>query len=194
MVYDHDFTSFAAGVGIPQGIYAGVNTSGYINLGMRQDSRELADDSRRNGWYNPGQYDDAQTPSLLLLWDGGGRNNRHHYLFKAAVQPVANALGMAIRIAHYRPYTSTYNPIDHRLLPPVSRVCRGVIFTSLERVQPFIEQTQTRQGLPVTVQIIHKIYQIGRQVLDDFKRNMPIVFDDFLPQWNYTALPNAEVI
>ncbi|MEL6763251.1 MAG: hypothetical protein AAFO87_06200 [Cyanobacteria bacterium J06607_6] len=29
-----------------------------------------------------------------------------------------------IRIAHYPPYTSKYNPIEHRLFPQVSRACR----------------------------------------------------------------------
>ena len=28
----------------------------------------------------------------------------------------------------------------------------------------------------------------------DFKETMRIVFDEFLPQWNYTALPSMEVI
>ncbi len=39
-----------------------------------------------------------------------------------------NDLGIEIRIAHYPPYTSTYNPIEHRLFPQVSRACQGMIF------------------------------------------------------------------
>jgi hypothetical protein len=31
-------------------------------------------------------------------------------------------------------------------------------------------------------------------VADDFKETIKIVFDEFLPQWNYTAVPNREVI
>jgi len=72
--------------------------------------------------------------------------------------------------------------------------CRGAVFSSLARVKYLMAQTKTQQGLSVVVQIIHKIYQIGRQVSDEFKKNMPIRFDDYLPQWNYTADPNAEVI
>jgi len=44
------------------------------------------------------------------------------------------------------------------------------------------------------VNIIDKVYQTGRKVVADFKENMTIKFDKFLPKWNYTALPNAEVI
>ena len=31
-------------------------------------------------------------------------------------------------MAHYPPYCSKYNPIEHRLFPHVTRACQGVIF------------------------------------------------------------------
>jgi hypothetical protein len=31
-------------------------------------------------------------------------------------------------------------------------------------------------------------------VAEGFKANMKIVFDEFLPQWNYTAKPELQVI
>ena len=59
-------------------------------------------------------------------------------------------------------------------------------------------RTKTKQGLRVTVNVIDKVYQTGREVAESFKANMPIIFDDFLPQWNYTAVPtkltNVQVI
>ena len=41
----------------------------------------------------------------------------------------------------------------------------------------------------MTVDIIEHVYETGRKVADDFKDNMTIVFDQILPQWNYTAVP-----
>jgi hypothetical protein len=38
------------------------------------------------------------------------------------------------------------------------------------------------------------VYATGRKVAADFKETMRIVFDDFLPQWNYRAIPSAQVI
>ena len=99
--------------------------------------------------------------------------------------------GIEIRIAHYPPYTSKYNPIEHRLFPHVTRACQGVIFTSVGLVKDLIAKTRTSTGLKVTVRIIDKVYQTGRKVADDFKETMRIIFDDFLPQWNYTAAPNG---
>jgi hypothetical protein len=46
-------------------------------------------------------------------------------------------------------------------------------------------------GLSVTVRVIDKIYEAGRKVDDAFKKNMPIVFDTFLPKWNYRVVPQS---
>jgi hypothetical protein len=76
----------------------------------------------------------------------------------------------------------------------VTRACRGAIFTSLEVVKRLMERAHTQQGLSVTVQIIDQVYATGRKVAESFKHNLPILFDSFLPPWNYRAVPNAQVI
>ena len=194
LTYDHDFTSFAQGVVIPHGLYDLKQNIGYINLGRSKDTSQFACDCLRNWWYHQGQYDYPQATSILILCDGGGSNSSRHYIFKQDLQRLADEIGLEIRIAHYPPYTSKYNPIEHRLFPHVTRACQGVIFTSIELVKELVEKTTTSTGLNVTVHIIDKIYETGRKVADDFRETMKIVFDDFLPQWNYTAVPNREVI
>jgi hypothetical protein len=59
-----------------------------------------------------------------------------------------------------------------------------------------MEKTKTAQGLQVTVEVLDKVYQTGRKVAEGFKENMTLVFDSYLPECNYTAVPqqNAEVI
>ena len=52
-----------------------------------------------------------------------------------------------------------------------------------------MEKTSTSTGLQVTVDILDKVYATGRKCAEGFKKNMKILFDDFLPQWNYTAVP-----
>jgi hypothetical protein len=103
---------------------------------------------------------------------------------------LADEIGLQIRIAHYPPYCSKYNPIEHRLFPHVTRACQGVIFKNTELVKELMAKTGTSKGLKVTVQIIDKVYETGRKVADDFKQTMKIVFDEFLPRWNYTAVPH----
>jgi len=110
------------------------------------------------------------------------------------LQQLADEIGVEIRIAHYPPYTSKYNPIEHRLFPHVTRACQGVIFTTVELVKELMEKTNTKTGLKTFVHIIHKLYHTGRKVAADFKENMTIKFDQLLPKWNYTAIPNGKVI
>jgi hypothetical protein len=104
---------------------------------------------------------------------------------------------MPIRIAHYPPYCSKYNPIEHRLFPHMTRSSKGVIFTDIEIAREVYSQTETTTGLQVVVESIKKVYQTGRKAVESFKENMKIVFDRFLSQWNYTTLPqdkNVQII
>lgn len=187
--YDHDFSSFSEGIIIPHGLYdIGLNI-GYIQLGTSHDTGEFACDSLRYWWYNFGKKEYSDATSILIPCDGGGSNSSRHYLFKEDLQALSDEIGIEIRIAHYPPYCSKWNPIEHRFFPHVTRACQGVVFTSVELVKELMEKAQTKTGLKTFVYIIDKVYKTGRKYADDFKKNMRIVFDDFLPQWNYCALP-----
>lgn len=195
---DHDFVSSAAGVVIPHSLYDQKLNIGYIQIGTSHDTSEFVCDSLRHWWYTYGQLHYPQATSILIKCDGGGSNDARHYLFKRDLQVLADEIGIEIRIAHYPPYCSKYNPIEHRLFPHVTRACQGVVFASIELVKELMEKTQTKTGLKAFVHIIDKVYQIGRKVADDFKENMRIVFDDVLPKWNYRTVPfspsNGKVI
>src|SRR5436309_11831227 len=130
-----------------------------------------------------------QARRLLILCDGGGSNSATQYLFKEDLQRLANRLGLELRVAHYPPYCSKYNPIEHRVFPHVTRACQGVIFHTLEVAKQFIERAKTSAGLRVTVSVLEKVYATGRKCAEGFKETMKILFDDFLPKWNYRAIP-----
>jgi hypothetical protein len=193
-VYDHDWPSLASGVAIPHGLYDLTDNIGYIQIGTSRDTSEFACDSIRYWWTNYGQQHYPLANSILLLCDSGGSNSSRHYIFKQDLQALVNELGIEIRIAHYPPYTSKYNPIEHRLFPHLSRVCRGVIFDSVKTVKDLMATATTRKGLKVFTTILDKVYNTGRKVAEDFKSTMEIVFDEFLPQWNYTAQPQLHPI
>lgn len=189
--YDHDFPSFAEGIIIPHAIYDLSQNKGYITLGTSSDTSSFACENLKRWWLTQGRLDYPTASSLLILCDGGGSNSSRHYLFKEALQNLANDLGLAIRIAHYPPYCSKYNPIEHLLFPHVTRACQGVVFKTIELVKNLMARTSTKQGLSVTVTILEKVFQTGLKYSKDFKKSMPIVFDKVLPQWNYTAVPQT---
>lgn len=189
---DHDFGSAAQGVIIPHGLYDVQRHHGHINLGLSHDTSRFACDSAERWWVQHGQRYYPQARSWLWLCDGGGSNASNRYVFKAALQALANRLGLEIRVAHYPPYASKYNPIERRLFPHITRACQGVIFVSVELVKELMERTKTKTGLWVTVDIIKDRYATGEKAPDGFKEQMPIVFDESLPKWNYRAIPQRK--
>jgi hypothetical protein len=191
--WDHDFNSFAEGVVIPHGIYDLKSNVGYIQIGTSYETSQFACDSLRYWWRTYGSQQYPQTTSLLVLCDGGGSNSSRYYIFKYDLQQLADELGIEIRIAHYPPYCSKYNPIEHRLFPHVTRACQGVVFTSVELVKQLMSKTKTETGLKAFVHIIDKVYERKRKVCDEFKENLPLIFDEFLPRWNYRAIPRPIV-
>ena len=178
---------------IPHGIYDSQQNRGYITLGNSKDTSEFACESLKNWWNNYEKATYYNANSILAKCDGEGSNNANHYIFKEDWQKLVNKIGgIEIRIAHYPPYTSKYNPIEHRLFPHITRACQVVIFTSLELVKALVEKTQTQTGLSVAVNILNRVYKTGRKVADNFKNTMQIVFDEYLPKWNYQAVPQPE--
>jgi len=188
-VWDHDFNTFALGVVIPHGIYDVQLNKGYINIGTSKDTSEFACDSIRKWWYNYGKHNYPNATSILILCDGGGSNSSQHYIFKEDLQKLVDEIGVEIRIAHYPPYTSKFNPIERRLFSFVTKACEGVVFESVKIVKSLMEKAKTKTGLKVFVDIIDKKYKTGRKVAKGFKENMKIVFDEYLSQWNYRAVP-----
>lgn len=190
-VNDHDFGSMGSGTVIPHGVYdVGLNR-GLVHLNTSHDTSELACDSLAAWWEHHGRPAYPGATRLLVLCDGGGSNSASRYVFKEALQALADRLGVEIRVAHYPPYCSKYNPIEHRLFPHVTRACLGVIFQTLETVRHYMSKAGTTTGLEVEVRILEKVYETGRKCAAGFKESMRIVFDEFLPKWNYRAMPQS---
>ena len=187
---DHDFRTAADGIVVPHGLYDVIRNIGYLTLGTSHDTAEFACACIRRWWLTYGALDYPDADELLLLCDCGGSNHARHYLFKQELQTLANELGIAIRIAHYPPYTSKYNPIEHRLFPHVTRACQGGVFKTIEIAQAFMAKTTTKQGLTVFTSILDQLFVTKRKVTENFKQTMTICFDAFLPLWNYVVFPH----
>lgn len=187
--FDHDWPSSAEAIIFPHGVYDLKRNHGFITLGTSHDTSEFACDSLRWWWNEYGQADYPKAHSWLLLCDGGGSNRSNTYVFKLELSKLVRETGVEVRVAHYPPYTSKYNPIEHRLFPHLTRACQGMILTSVGLVEELMAQTTTKTGLRVRVQITNKVYETGRRVTADVKEQIRVVFDEELPQWNYRIIP-----
>jgi len=187
-VFDHDFSSLAEGVAVPHTVYDLKRNEAYVSIGTSRDTSEFACDSIRHWWYTYGIVYYPLATSILMLMDGGGSNSSRHFIFKQDLQALAAEIGIEIRIAHYPPYTSKWNPVEHRVFPHITRALQGVILTSHLLVKELIEKATTKTGLKVFACIVNKVYETGRKVAVGFKESMRIVFDHHLGQWNYVAV------
>ena len=193
-VFDHDFPSLAEGVAIPHAIYDIAHNEGYVIIGTSRDTSEFACDSIRYWWDNFGKAHYPNADSILMLMDGGGSNSSRHYIFKQDLQALADEIGIEIRIAHYPPHTSKWNPIEHRLFPHITRSLQGMVLTNHQLTKELIEKTTTKSGLKVFSSIFNRVYETGRKVADGFKESMRIIFDDNLAPWNYVAVPETNIL
>ena len=141
-------------------------------MGTSKDTSEFCCDCIRDWWQNHGMNNYPYADSILVLADGGGSNSSRHYIFKEDLQKLVNGIGIEIRMAHYPPYTSKYNPIEHRLFCHVTRAWKGVVFSDIEVVNAAAHETATSKGLRVFSSIKDKIYQTARKASETFKERV----------------------
>ena len=191
-VNDHDFRSQADGIFTPHGLYDIGDNFGYLTLGLSKDTSEFLCDNIETFWKSDLQWKYSTADWMLLLCDGGGSNNSRHYIVKQDLYQLAQRLEMNIVVAHYPPYCSKWNPIEHRLFAQVHKAWEGTIFHNIRIAKERAEMTSTKTGLGVKVNISHKEYLTKRNVNPLFKSNIQdyVIFDQQLPQWNYRFAPS----
>ena len=174
---------------IPHGIYDHVHLRGHINIGLSYDTSEFARDSFAWYWNRIGKQRYPDAISILLTCDGGGCNSSRKYISKHDLQQLDNRFGIEIRVAHYPPYCSKYNPIERRFFPHLGRACSGMLFDTQETIVSLMRRATTSTGLKTTVNVIHRVYETGRNAIEAMKQDLKLLFDDLLPNCNYRATP-----
>ena len=115
---DHDFPSAGQGKLIPHGLYDVARNEGYLHLNTSTETSEFCCDSIAHWWTQHGSKHYPDAKRVLVLCDGGGSNASNRHVFKEALQRLPDRLGLEVRIAHYPPYCSKHNPIEHRSVRP----------------------------------------------------------------------------
>ena len=192
-VHDHDYRHLASGLLVPHGVYDVVANHGFITLGTSHDTSAFACDALYLAWTVLFCHCYPTATEILVLCDGGGSNAARSLRFKEDLIALAQRLGLRLRIAHYPPYTSKWNPIEHRLFSQVERTWSGVMLDSPETARRTVERTTTDTGLRVTARILDKVYALGRKCSDAFRevKDQFIRHDASLGQWNYVVDPNG---
>lgn len=143
---------------IPYGIYCLNNNTGYAVIGIDHDTSEFAADSIASWWKNQGSGQFPNAKRILILADGGGSNRSRGWVWKIALQQLADTLGVKVEMCHYPPGTSKYNPIERRLWSQVSHAWTAKPLKSLEIVKGYTRQTGTQTGLTIDCEVSFKTY------------------------------------
>jgi hypothetical protein len=192
-VFDHDFRHLADGVLVPHGVYDVRANVGFITLGTSRETSAFVCDAIALAWTVLFRAMYPNATELVLLCDCGGANAARSLRFKEDLIDLARRLGVRLRIAHYPPYTSKWNPIEHRLFSQVERAWSGVMLDCPQTALRTVEQTRTQTGLRVTARLLDATYEIGRACSDTFRdvKDQFIRHDRVNGQWNYVVDPNG---
>lgn len=188
-VSDHDYPYLADLKIAPHGIYDIKQNKAYINIGVSLETAEFICDSLKNWWYQHGKQAYQKANEIVILCDAGGANSYRHHIFKVELQKLVNEINLPLKIVHYPPYTSKWNPIEHRVFPHVTRALEGIPLNSVDEAKKYIESATTKTGLTVLADIISKTYEKGKKIAKDYLDHLKIKYDESIPQLNYTISP-----
>lgn len=190
-VNDHDFRSRGEGLAIPYGAYDVEKNEGLVNVGISSDAAEFAVRSIQKWWRYYGKRRYPQAHELLICADGGGSNGSSNRGWKLNLQQFANKTGLSVTVCHYRPGTSKWNKIEHRMFSFISLNWKGVPLESYETIVKLIGATRTRKGLKVNAKLDKRKYKRGIKVPDEVFEQINIRKHKEQPKLNYTIAPQG---
>ena len=193
-VLDHDFPSDAKGVAIPYGIYDFFRNEGFVNLGTSRDTAEFAVASIGNWWQKIGSIQYPAADRLLILADCGGSNGYRIRLWKHRLQvALADRFDLCVKVCHYPPGASKWNPIEHRMFSFISNNWAAKPLTDYETVLKFIRTTKTATGLKIRAALSARIYERGIRICDKQMKQINLKHYTQRPKWNYSISPIQNV-
>jgi hypothetical protein len=186
-VFDHDFPSDARGVAIPYGIYDFYRNEGFVCVGTSRDTSEFAVEAIGRWWQKAGVGNYPQADRLLVLADCGGSNGYRTRLWKHQLQVAfCNRFGVQVKVCHYPPGSSKWNPIEHRLFAFISRNWAAQPLRDYETVLNFLRTTTTSTGLRVRAMLNTKHYSKGVRITDHQMQCVSLKTYTQRPNWNYS--------
>jgi len=185
----HDFQDPALGKVIPYGVYDITNDQGWVSVGVDHDTAQFAARAIRRWWEDMGDRRFPRAAELLITADGGGSNSYRSRLWKVALQDLADATGLTLRVCHFPPGTSKWNKIEHRLFSFITQNWRGRPLLSRQAVISLIASTTTKTGLTVRAALDEHHYETGVKVSDEQLAELNLKPATFHGDWNYSITP-----
>ena len=188
-VNDHDFPSQAKA--IPYGVYEPLAHRGCVYVGDSSDTPEFAVDSITQWFKTEGKKHYPNAKRLVILADCGGSNSYRARAWKYFLQKtLCDPYQIQITVAHFPSGSSKWNPIEHRMFSAISRNWQGRPLDSWETLLNYIQSTIDKSGLSIKAVRMRKSYQTGIKITDQQMKEIKIVRNKTLPNWNYDIYPS----
>jgi hypothetical protein len=189
-VDEHDFPSQAECIATPYGVYNTTRNTGYVVVGVSNNTPAFAVASIARWWQDEGRVTHHGADRLLILADGGGGNGSRARAWKVNLQEkLCNQFGLTITVCHYPPGCSKWNPVEHRLFSQISKNWEGRPLRSLAVMLSYIRGTTTTTGLTVTAHLDEETYKKGQKVTKHELEKVNLQPHSVRPNWNYTISP-----
>ncbi len=188
----HDFQDKELGKAIPYGVYDITNNQGWVSVGIDHDTAQFAARSIRRWWEEMGAARFPRARELAITADGGGSNSCRSRLWKVALQGLADATGLVLRVLHFPPGTSKWNKVEHRLFCHITQNWRGKPLVSREAIVSLIGGTTTSTGLTVRAALDTERYATGIKVSDEELAAVQLTPHEFHGDWNYAIKPRKQ--
>ena len=189
----HDFLIKELGRAVPYGIYDLAANTGWVNVGIDNDTAAFAVQTIRRWWQDVGRVRYPLAKRLLITADGGGSNGSRVRLWKRELQKLADEIGISIEVCHLPPGTSKWNKIEHRLFSFITQNWRATPLVSYRVIVDLIAATTTKTGLKVYCELDTNSYPKGIVVSDHEMESLNIQRADFHGEWNYTIVPSNQL-
>lgn len=188
-VLETDFRTNAQGIALPYGIYDLTHNTGYVVVGVSHETAAFAVAAIRAWWMEVGQAAYRGQHHLLIQADDGGANDSRSWLWKAALQALADEFGLTITVTHYPAGASKWNPIEHRLFCFISLNWAGQPLLSYAAILNFIRATRTESGLACYAKLDRRRYETGLTITAAERACINLKRRRLFPNWNYTIVP-----
>jgi len=165
------------------------NNQGWVSVGVSHDTAYFAARTIRRWWQDMGSRRFPRARELLITADGGGSNSCRSRLWKVALQELADAVGLTLRVCHFPPGTSKWNKIEHRLFSFITQNWRGQPLLSRQAIVNLIASTTTQTGLIVRAALDTTPYETGIKVSDEEMAKLRLTPATFHGEWNYSIAP-----
>lgn len=188
----HDFPDPGVKKAIPYGVYDLTRNEGWVSVGIDHDTAQFAAASIKRWWKKMGRRRYPQARQLLITADCGGSNSSRTWLWKVALQELADDLGLELVVRHFPPGTSKWNKIEHRMFCHITRNWRGRPLTSYAAIVELIGNTTTTTGLKIRSELDENEYPTKQVVTAEQIASLKLIADKFHGDWNYTIFPHSQ--